>query len=109
MKDATITTSNIADGIPVVGHAKGIVHYACGDVKGGNKAMKASTRTTAVMTAGAGGFVVGGPVGAVAGGVTAGSGWDVTTAVVTDGKEANGIAIKLLPIRRALSLILTLV
>lgn len=47
--------------------------------------MRAASRTTAVMGASAAGFVVGGPIGAVAGGVIAGSEWDVTTAVVTDG------------------------
>lgn len=55
-----------ADGIPVVGHAKGLVHYAVGDTEGGNSAMKSAIRTTGTMAAGAGGFLVGGPVGAIA-------------------------------------------
>ena len=43
-----------ADGIPVVGHVKGAIHYACGDSEGGNKAMMSVTRTTGVMGAGQG-------------------------------------------------------
>ncbi|CAG0902770.1 unnamed protein product [Darwinula stevensoni] len=73
---------NAADGIPVVGHAKGLVHYAVGDTEGGTKAMKTATRSTAVIGGGIGGFVVGGPVGAVAGGISAGAAMDTTTTVV---------------------------
>ncbi|EFX63456.1 hypothetical protein DAPPUDRAFT_335437 [Daphnia pulex] len=58
----------------------------------GDKAMKAATRSTVVMGAGAGGFLVGGPVGAVTGGTAAGSGWDLVVAAATDGNEVNGIA-----------------
>jgi hypothetical protein len=65
---------NLADGIPFVGHAKGLIHYAVGDVEGGDKAMKSSSRTTGVMLGGAGGFLTEGPVGAVAGGIEAGNG-----------------------------------
>ncbi|CAG0903252.1 unnamed protein product [Darwinula stevensoni] len=73
---------NVADGIPVVGHAKGLVHYAVGDTEGGTKAMKTATRSTAVIGGGIGGFVVGGPVGAVAGGIGAGAAMDTTTTVI---------------------------
>jgi hypothetical protein len=73
---------NAADGIPVVGHAKGLVHYIAGDTEGGNKAMKCATRSTAVIGGGIGGFVVGGPVGAVAAGIGAGAAMDTTTTVV---------------------------
>jgi hypothetical protein len=78
--------------IPIIGHAKGIVHYVCGDEEGGDKAMKAATRTTVVMGAGAGGFLVAGPVGAVVGGAGAGAEWDLVVAAATDGKEVNGVA-----------------
>lgn len=71
-----------ADGIPVVGHAKGVIHYACGDTDGGNKAMRSATRTTAVMGSGAAGFVVGGPVGAVALGIAGGASYDTTATVI---------------------------
>ncbi len=39
------TMSGVADGLPVVGHVKGALHYACGDVDGGNKAMLSASRT----------------------------------------------------------------
>ncbi|XP_054167651.1 uncharacterized protein LOC128965022 [Oppia nitens] len=76
--------SNIADGVPVVGHCKGLVHYACGDQEGGNQAMRSATRTTGVAAGGVCGFVLGGPVGAVAGGITGGAYTDVLTTAVTD-------------------------
>jgi hypothetical protein len=28
--------SNFADGIPIVGHVKGAIHYTCGDKEGGD-------------------------------------------------------------------------
>lgn len=71
-----------ADGIPVLGHAKGAIHYVCGDKEGGDKAMMSATRTTSVMGAGAAGFLVGGPVGAIAGGVAGGAAFDTTVTVV---------------------------
>lgn len=71
-----------ADGIPIVGHAKGVIHYACGDKEGGNKAMMSATRTTGVMGAGAAGFLVGGPVGAVAAGVAGGAAFDTSFTVI---------------------------
>lgn len=71
-----------ADGIPLVGHAKGAIHYACGDTEGGNRAMMSATRTTGVMAAGAGGFLVGGPVGAVAAGVAGGAAFDTSVTVI---------------------------
>ena len=36
--------SNFADKVPVVGHIKGGIHYACGDKEGGDKAMMHATR-----------------------------------------------------------------
>lgn len=78
------TLSNTADGIPVVGHAKGLVHYAMGDDEKGDRAMMASTRTAAVVGGGAGGFLLGGPVGAVAAGVASGNAFDITHSVATD-------------------------
>ncbi|UJR28058.1 hypothetical protein I4U23_009314 [Adineta vaga] len=91
MSSATDTSLNMMDSVPVVGHAKAVVHYAINDKEGGNRAMASATRTTAVMGAGAGGFLLGGPVGAVASGVVAGAEWDLATAVVTDRKQMNGI------------------
>lgn len=84
---ATQNVNGIANAIPVVGHVKGVVHYACGDHKGGEAAMIASSRTVGVVggaVGGAvGGFFCGGPVGAVvggaAGGVGGGAGMDTIT------------------------------
>jgi hypothetical protein len=91
MKDATSTSMNMADNVPVLGHAKGVVHYAVGDKEGCKRAMKSVTRTTAVMGAGAGGFLVAGPAGAAVAGIGAGAEWDLATAALTDGEELNGI------------------
>ncbi|ESO95417.1 hypothetical protein LOTGIDRAFT_160555 [Lottia gigantea] len=81
-KECLGTISGMVDAIPVVGHAKGGIHYICGDKDGGDNAMKASSRTTGVMAGGAGGFLVGGPVGAVAGGMAGASVMDTVTSIV---------------------------
>ncbi len=57
----------VIDSIPVAGHIKGGVHYALGDNNQGDESMKAASRSTGVVLGGAGGFLAGGPVGAVAG------------------------------------------
>lgn len=77
--------SSCADGIPVVGHAKGIVHYAMGDVDKGNKSMEASTRTTAVLGVSAltGGLGAGVAAGAAAG-IGTGITYDATATIVDD-------------------------
>lgn len=64
--------SNIINGIPVLGHMKGVIHYAVGDKDGGNKAMYLSTRASAVMAGAVVGGSVGGPAGAVGGAIYAG-------------------------------------
>ena len=84
--------SSFFNSVPIVGHIKGIVHYARGDKEGGNKAMKSATRTTAVIAAGVTGEVVAGPMGAFAGGVGAGAEWDLIISALTGGKEVKGIA-----------------
>ncbi|CAF1157176.1 unnamed protein product [Didymodactylos carnosus] len=88
------TLSRVADGVPVVGHAKGLIHYAAGDTQGGHRAMRSSTRTCAVMGAGAAGFVAGGPVGAVGLGVAAGAGMDSIYTVATDTPQGYVAAVK---------------
>ena len=72
---------NMADSVPVVGHVKGVIHYACGDTEGGDNAMKAASRTVGVAAGGIGGFVVGGPPGAVAGGIYGGVAMDTVISV----------------------------
>ena len=36
---------NLIDGIPLAGHLKGGIHYACGDKNGGDLAMKSASRS----------------------------------------------------------------
>ena len=74
----------MADGIPVVGHAKGLIHYACGDEEGGDRAMRSCTRSSGVIAGGVAGFFMGGPVGAVGGGIAAGVSMDSIATAVTD-------------------------
>ena len=47
-----IITNATINGIPLVGHIKGLGHYLIGDFKGGNDAMKKSSRTTVVILSG---------------------------------------------------------
>ena len=74
--------SNLADGIPVVGHVKGGIHYVCGDRESGDNSMKAASRTVGVIGGGAVGGLLGGPVGAVAGGIAGGVAVDGATTVI---------------------------
>jgi hypothetical protein len=84
-------TSSMINAIPVVGHAKGVVHNICGDHEGAKDAYLAATRTSTVLGAGAGGFLLAGPVGAVGAGLNAGVAWDAGTLIATNGKKANGV------------------
>mmetsp|Transcript_119314 Transcript_119314/g.210816 ORF Transcript_119314/g.210816 Transcript_119314/m.210816 type:complete len:410 (+) Transcript_119314:231-1460(+) len=76
------TLDSSADSLPIVGHIKGSIHYACGDEEGGHKAMRASNRTVGVMGGGAIGMLTGGPPGAVIGGIAGGAALDGTITVV---------------------------
>lgn len=73
--------SNAVDGIPVIGHVKGALHYAFKDEDGGDKAMMSATRSTLVMGAGVSGFALGGPVNAVIQGMGAGGTIDMVTSI----------------------------
>lgn len=86
IKDSYLNAaSSCADGIPVVGHVKGIVHYAMGDKAKGHKSMEASTRNVAVLGAGiaTGGLGAGVALGAAAG-IGAGVAYDATATVIDD-------------------------
>ena len=81
------------DGLPVVGHAKGVVHYAMGDVDKGNRSMEAATRNVAVLGAGlaTGGLGAGVALGAAAG-VGAGVAYDATATAIdgaVNGKDST--------------------
>ncbi|KAJ8482067.1 hypothetical protein ONZ45_g15082 [Pleurotus djamor] len=72
------TIGDLVDNIPVVGHIKGIVHFAMGDTEEGIKAEEAATRTLAVIGAGA------------LAGATGGAALPVLAAVVA-GVAADGV------------------
>jgi hypothetical protein len=63
----------VVNSVPIVGHIKGIVHYACGDTERGDAAVWSATRTTVVLGAGVAGAFAG-PAGAVAAAAAAGAG-----------------------------------
>mmetsp|Transcript_24154 Transcript_24154/g.24421 ORF Transcript_24154/g.24421 Transcript_24154/m.24421 type:complete len:499 (-) Transcript_24154:260-1756(-) len=75
-KQSLELVDGISDGMPVVGHIKGGAMYALGYSERGERALKSATRTTAVITAGTSGFLVGGPGVAVGAGVAAGAAVD---------------------------------
>lgn len=79
----------MADAIPVVGHVKGIVHYATGDTTKGDNCMKAATKATIILAAGA---VTGGVDGGIALGALAGVSASVTTDAIVGAidKDENG-------------------
>lgn len=68
----------LSDGIPGVGHVKGGICYAVGDKERGDRAMKSSSRSVSVLGGGVKGYLVGGPAGAIAGGIIAGAAMDGT-------------------------------
>lgn len=73
-----------ANGIPIVGHVKGAIHYACGYKEEGKRIMIRATRTTAVMGIGAAGFILGGPVLAVVLGIGGGIIFDLGATIIGD-------------------------
>jgi len=79
--EVATTADDLVDNVPVVGHIKGAIHYACDDKEGGDKAMKSASRTTGVV-AGAVVGIPGGPVCMMAGGAAGGAAMDgITTGV----------------------------
>lgn len=86
-KEPSSYVDSFINGIPLVGHIKGGMHYATGDIEGGRTAMKAATRTSAVVAGGVVGFSILGPVAAVCGGAISGLASDaVITAYDTECK-----------------------
>ncbi|GMS80374.1 hypothetical protein PENTCL1PPCAC_2549, partial [Pristionchus entomophagus] len=79
-KDTNLRTvrvlSNVADGIPIVGHVKGAIHAAAGDFPGARNAIKSANRSVGVVSGGVVGFLTLGPLGAVAGGIAGGAALD---------------------------------
>ena len=73
---------SLTDGLPIIGHIKGGIHYGLGDKLAGENALKAASHTSAVMAGGVAGFVVGGPVGACAVAAASGAAYDSTVTAV---------------------------
>jgi hypothetical protein len=69
--------NQVVNSVPIVGHIKGMVHYACGDTERGDAAVRSATRTTVVLGAGVAGAFAG-PAGAVAAATAAGAAADLT-------------------------------
>lgn len=70
----------VVNAIPGIGHVKGLAHFACGNKKGGRKAMESATRSTVGFCGAVVGGVTGGPAGAVVGYV---AGTNATDAAVS--------------------------
>ncbi|EFX65781.1 hypothetical protein DAPPUDRAFT_116974 [Daphnia pulex] len=62
--------NQVVNSVPIVGHIKGMVHYACGDTERGDAAVRSATRTKVVLGAGV--------AGAVAAATAAGAAADLT-------------------------------
>ena len=71
-KSVETSITGMANGVPVVGHIKGAVHYAMNDKEKGDEAMKTASRTVGVIAGGIIGSLAG-PVGAVSGGIAGGA------------------------------------
>jgi len=71
------TMSNAANAIPIIGHVKGAVHYACGDSLRGELAVKSASQSTGIIVGGIAGGIIGGPIGAVTLGTAGGAAVDV--------------------------------
>lgn len=70
--------NDTVNSIPIVGHAKGVVHYIAGDKMGGDEAMKSASHTTGTIGGGIAGFGLLGPIGAITGGIAGGAIMDAT-------------------------------
>jgi hypothetical protein len=81
---------DLLDLIPGVGHTKAIVHYACGDKEGANKAWTSATRTVAVLGAGVIGHAVAGPVGAAVKATVTAVCYSSMTTALQEGRQVDG-------------------
>lgn len=88
------TVNNVANGIPGIGHAKGIVHHIVGDHEGGNQALNAATRSTVVVASGAAAAVATGGIGAVPAGIAAGLAYDASASAITGEEQGYLAALK---------------
>jgi len=81
--------SELADSIPIVGHVKGLVHFAIGDTEAGAHSLEAATRTLAVVGAGALTAGTGGAAAPILAGVVAGIAADAAITGVESWRHHN--------------------
>lgn len=88
-KECGRAMEGLADGIPVVGHIKGGIHYAMGDQTKGDECMVGATKSTLVLAAGvATGGVGGGAVAAAFAGIAVGTATDAVVGAID--RDENG-------------------
>lgn len=56
--DSNRNLNSITNSIPLVGHTKGLLHYACNDVEGGQEAIQSANRSTAAVAEGVGDLLI---------------------------------------------------
>ena len=76
--------TNIVDGIPILGHIKGIYHYSKKDLKNGKQTISAATRSLVVVVGGIGGREVGGLMGAAGASLLSGTGYDFFVSMLNE-------------------------
>lgn len=84
--DSNRNLNSITNSIPVVGHAKGLVHYACQDPVGGQEAVQTANRSTVAVAQGVGTVLVAIPT---AGAQVIAGGAKIATNVATVDEEKN--------------------
>lgn len=84
-------SQNIVDRIPVIRPIKSVVRGMRGDKAAAQRAVLDTTRTVAILAAGAAGFFVAGPLFSIVCGVGVGVQWDLGAIIPTNGKHVQGI------------------
>jgi hypothetical protein len=76
--------THIINGIPILGHIKGIYHYSKNDLKNGKQTISAATRSLVVVVGGVGGREVGGWIGAAGASLLSGTGYDFFVSMLNE-------------------------
>ncbi|KAH9522798.1 hypothetical protein DERF_006358 [Dermatophagoides farinae] len=76
------TMSNFVDFLPIVGHFKGGIQHLTGDHEEGNHALKAATRTSVMMGAGAVATIFTGGLTAILAGIAVGAAFDSSDSII---------------------------
>nr|XP_046909920.1 uncharacterized protein LOC124491317 [Dermatophagoides farinae] len=74
--------SNFVDFLPIVGHFKGGIQHLTGDHEEGNHALKAATRTSVMMGAGAVATIFTGGLTAILAGIAVGAAFDSSDSII---------------------------